>query len=161
MTVYFTVFTLKTTFAWFWSGLFSSVQFKMVSMRLEKAVCVPSGLSEVSPTLPLERFKCSSDWQWPSLTHSRKIIKRFLFPHLSPAGDRWGDVLGFVPACSVSSSSTLEIFQEADHLRGLLCPPLCLLCHSPSLRHVQGSTPTGVSESFVRNPPALRSVAMP
>ena len=43
----------------------------------------------------------------------RKIVWRFLFPRLSPPGDRWCDVLGFVPACSVISSSTHQIFREA------------------------------------------------
>ena len=37
-----------------------------------------------------------------------------------PAGDRWCDVLGFVPAGSVSSSSTFQIFREASHFWGLL-----------------------------------------
>ena len=40
---------------------FSSVQFKMVSMRSEKPMCAPPRLSEVSPTLPLKQFQCSSD----------------------------------------------------------------------------------------------------
>ena len=35
---------------------------------------------------------------------------------LSPPGDRWCDILGFVPAGSVSSFSTLQIFREASHL---------------------------------------------
>ena len=44
------------------SSLFiSSVQFKMVSMRSEKPTCAPPGLSDVSPTSPLKRFRCSSD----------------------------------------------------------------------------------------------------
>ena len=30
-------------------------------------ICVPSRLSEVSPTLPLKRFQCSSDRRWPCL----------------------------------------------------------------------------------------------
>ena len=38
----------------------SLVQFKMVIMRLEKPVCTPPRLSEVSPTLPLKRFQCSN-----------------------------------------------------------------------------------------------------
>jgi len=38
--------------------LFSSVQFKMVSKRSEKPIIIRS---EVSPTLPLKRFQCSSD----------------------------------------------------------------------------------------------------
>ena len=45
--------------------------------------------------------------------------------------------LGFVPAGSVSSSSTLKS----------LCPPVYLLCHFPSLRHAQDSTPTGDTAS--------------
>ena len=35
----------------------SSVQFKMVSMHLEKPICAPLHLSEVSPTLPLKWFQ--------------------------------------------------------------------------------------------------------
>ena len=56
----------------------------------------------------------------------------------------WCNVLGFVSTGSVSSFSTLQIFWEASHLWGLLCPPVYLLSHFPPLRHVQGSTPTGV-----------------
>ena len=40
---------------------FSSVQFKIVSMRSEKPICAPPCLSDVSRTLPLKRFQCSSD----------------------------------------------------------------------------------------------------
>ena len=47
---------------------------------------------------------------------------------------------------SISSFSTLEIFREASHLRGSLCPPNLLLSRFRSLRHVQGSTPRGVFE---------------
>ena len=39
----------------------SSVPFRTVSMRSEKPICAPSRLSEVSKTLPLKRFRCSSD----------------------------------------------------------------------------------------------------
>ena len=53
---------------------FSSVQFKMVSMRTEKPICAPPRLSEGSPTLPFKRFQCSSDWRWPSLVLSTKIV---------------------------------------------------------------------------------------
>ena len=39
-----------------------SVQFKVVFMCLEKRIlCTPTHLSEVSPTLPLKLFQCSSD----------------------------------------------------------------------------------------------------
>ena len=51
----------------------------------------------------------------------------FLFPHLSHPGDRWYDVLSFIPTGSASSSSTLQSFPEASHLWGLLCPPVNLL----------------------------------
>ena len=44
-----------------------TVQFNVVSVRLEKPICAPPRLSEVSPTLPLKRFQCSSDWRWPWL----------------------------------------------------------------------------------------------
>ena len=56
------------------------------------------------------------------------------------------DVLGFVLAGSVSSSSTLQVFREASYLWGLLCPPVNLLGRFPSLRHVHGSSPTEVVE---------------
>ena len=56
-------------------------------------ICFPSSLSEVSLVLPLKRLQCSSDWWRPSL------IKCLLSLHLSPPGDRWCDVFGFVPAC--------------------------------------------------------------
>ena len=36
-----------------------------------------------------------------SLVLLRKVVESFLFPRLSPAGDRLCDVLGFVPAGSV------------------------------------------------------------
>ena len=89
-------------------------------------------VSEVSPTLPLKQFQCPSVWS--SLALSRKVVWRFLFPRLSPPGHRWCDVLGFVPAGSVSSFSTLQIFRKTSHLWGLLCPPVYLLGHLPSLR---------------------------
>ena len=125
--------------------LFCSVQFKMVSMRSEKPICAPPLLSDVSPTAPLKRFfQCSSVL---TMALSRpvkedRLALRFLFPRLSSPGDRWCDVFGFVPTGSVSSPSTLHPFREANHLRGLLCPPVYLLGHFPSLRHVQGSAPT-------------------
>ena len=86
----------------------------MVCMRSDKPICAPPRLSEVSPTLPLKRFQC----------HSFRLA--LPFQCLSPPRDRWCDVLGFVPTGSVSSFSTLQIFQEASHLCGLLCPPVCL-----------------------------------
>ena len=123
----------------------------MVSMRSEKPIIsAPPRLSEVSPVSPLKRFQCSSDWRWSSLVLSSKIVYRFLFWPPSPPGDRRCGILGFVPAGSVSSSSTLQIFREASYLWWLPCPLVYLLGHFPSLRHVQGSTPTGVFEDGCR-----------
>ena len=39
----------------------------MASVHLEKSICSPPCLTEVSPVLPLKRFQCSCDWQWPCL----------------------------------------------------------------------------------------------
>ena len=108
---------IKTPTCWLW---FSSVQFKMVSVR-----------SECSPTLPLKQFQCSSD-----LILTEKIFKHFLFPRLSSSGDRWCDVLGFVPTGSVSSSSTFQIFRDAHHLWWSLPACLCAL----SFPSVESST---------------------
>ena len=55
--------------------------------------------------------------------------RALLFPtHFwDSSGDRWCGVLGFVPAGSASSSSTIQIFRDASHLRWLLCAPVSLL----------------------------------
>ena len=53
-------------------SVMSSVQFKMVSVCLEKPICAPPRLSEISPMLPLKQFQCSPDWRWPSLVLSMK-----------------------------------------------------------------------------------------
>ena len=138
---------------------FSSVQFMMLSMRSEKPIGVPSIPSLRSfPYFAFERLQCSSDRRWPSLVLSKKIVQRFRFQRLSPPGNQWCDVLGFVPAGSILSFSTIQIFREASQLSGLLCPPVYLLGRFPSRRHVQsrthgpiytlvhGSTPTRVFE---------------
>ena len=96
------------------------------------------------PNVASETFQCSSDWRWPYLVLLRKIVQRFLFPRLSPPGDRWSDALGFVHTGSVSSISTLQTFRDSSHLWWLLCPPVYLLGHFPLFHHVQGSTPAGV-----------------
>ena len=40
-------------------------------MRSEKPINASPRLSEVSTTLYLKQFKCSSDWRWPSLVRSQ------------------------------------------------------------------------------------------
>ena len=42
------------------------------------------------------------------------IAERFLCEYISPSGDRLCDVLGFVSAGSVSSSSALQIFRDTS-----------------------------------------------
>ena len=77
---------------------------------------------ELSPMLPLKEFPMLV-WLTMALKFlilSRKIIEHFLFLRLSPSGDRWCDVLGFVPADCVTSSSTLQIFRDASCLWWLL-----------------------------------------
>ena len=125
---------------WFSEVRISSVQDSINALRKAHMRSTRS-LSGVFPTLPLKQFQCSSDWQWSSLVRSSQIVLRFLFPRLSPSCDRRCDALGFVPAGSVSSTSTLQIFRDTSHM--WWCPPVHLLCYFPSLRHVQGSTYTG------------------
>ena len=103
------------------SDKFRSDQFKTISMCSVKPTCTPPRLSEVSPVLPLKQFQCLSDWLWSSLVLWRKIVECFFFACLSPPSDQC-DVLGFVPTGSVSNSSTLQIFWDANNLWWLLFP---------------------------------------
>ena len=80
---------------------------------------------------------CLSSYQGRLLSASS-----FFFTPLP--GDWWCNVLGFVPADSISNSSTLPISDDASHLRQLLSWPVCLPSLLPSIHHVQGSTTTGV-----------------
>ena len=66
------------------------------------------GLIDDSP------FTSFQGWslRWPFRILLRKIIEHCLFLCLSPPGDCWCGVLGFVPTASVSSSSTHEIFRD-------------------------------------------------
>ena len=77
------------------------------------------------------------------------VADHCLFLRLSPPGNWWCDVLGFVNA-GCTSSSTLQIFQNACHWWWLLCPPLNLLNHFPWLQHVLDSRSTGVFENGCR-----------
>ena len=55
----------------------SSVQDGIYALR--KAHMYSPCLSDISPSLPSKRCQCLSDWQWPSLSLSGKIIWHFLF----------------------------------------------------------------------------------
>ena len=115
----------------------------------------PYALHPISQKFPQSRLWSGSNVRLiddgPLSSFQGRSSSAFL-PRLSPPGDRWCDVLGFVPAGSFyfyfififKSSSTLQIFREASHLWGLLCPPVYLLSHFPALQHVQGNAPTGV-----------------
>ena len=81
-----------------------------------KPICSPPHFSEVSPVLPLKHFQCWTDWWWLFLVLSVKVVKCFLFLCLSPLDVPWCEVLCFVPADNVSSSSKLQIFKDASHL---------------------------------------------
>ena len=100
------------------SLLFRSVEDGIYA--LGNPACDPSHLSDVFFQFPLKRFQCSSNCRWPSLVVSKKSVEHFLFPRFSPPGDRWCNVLGFMPAGGGSSSSTVQIFREAGHLCVLL-----------------------------------------
>ena len=110
-----------------------------------------------------------SDWWWPSLVLSRKIISlrskdciyvwlmmglscpfkedHLALPLSTPLFSK--RLMVWCPWLCVSSFSTLEISWEASHLWWLLCLPVYLLRPFPSLWQVQGSTPTGVFKGFV------------
>ena len=95
-----------------------SLLFKTVSIRWKKPIRAPCRLSEVSPNVALGSFPMFV-WLTMALSCpfkvSRSLVELFLFLRLSPLGDRWCDVLGFVPAGRVSSFSTLQtVFQDAN-----------------------------------------------
>ena len=158
----FLVFLSHTT-----KSILSSVQsswFKMISMRSEKTHM------HYTPSLrsfPKVAFEAVPMFIWLTMALSRpfkedRLALPLSTPESFPPGDRWCDVLGLVPAGSVrfvpsGSSSTFQIFREASHLCGLLCPPVYLLGHFPSLRQVQGNTPTGIFVGGCRPVSASRS----
>ena len=116
----------------------------MVSNCSEKPIRAPPRLSEVSLLLPLGKVPTNVRLfdDGPSLVISRKIVDCFLFQPFSPPGDRCCNTLGFVPAGSVSSSSTLQIFRDTKTTcNGCFArQPANLFGHFPPLRRVQGST---------------------
>ena len=90
--------------------VYSSFLFKMVCMRSEKPLilCAPPSLSEVFQLCLWNGSNVRLIDDGLFSFFSRKVVWRFLFICLSSPGDRWCDVLVFVPAGSVSSSSTLQ-----------------------------------------------------
>ena len=115
--------------------------------------CALSCLSESLPSVAGEtvqnNVRLTNDGPFSPL---KKIVKRFLFPRLSNPGDRWSDVLGFVPTGSVSRSSTLQIFRDAINSFVVVAwpTPVHPLSHSRRLQHPQDSASTGVLERGCR-----------
>ena len=58
-----------------WRAHTSSVQFssRWYLCAQKSPSCAPPHLSEVSPTLPVKRFQCSSDWRRPCLVPHRAL----------------------------------------------------------------------------------------
>ena len=107
-------------------------------VRMHRKPSLGSSLSAACETVPMFR--------WLMTALSRPFKEKYLVLPLSMSlslDDRWCKVFGFVSTGSVSSS-TLQIFWDASHSWGLLCSPIYLLGHFPRLRHIQGSTSTGV-----------------
>ena len=62
--------------------------------------------------LPLKQFQCSSD-DSPLSSFQRRSSSASSFQHLSRPGDRWCDVLGFVPA-GRSLPQALQHFRSSE-----------------------------------------------
>ena len=102
------------------SFVFSSVQFKMVSMCSEKPICVPPRLSDVSPMLPLNSSNVRLIDEVPFSSFEGSLNTSSF--HASPPGDRWCDVLGFVKGGNVGFplANILRSWDSATTFRGSL-----------------------------------------
>ena len=93
-------------------------------------------------------YSISCPFWWTLIGHkkkTRKKTKRLSATILRPAVC----VKDVMNKADMHARATNYILNTSDlprrsHLLGLLCPPVYLLSHFPSLWHVQGSTPTGV-----------------
>ena len=97
---------------------FSSVQFSSG----QDDTCA-HGKAHMRQTLSLQSFPRAAFetvpmfvWLTTALSRPFKEVEHFPFLRLSRTGDRWCDVPCFVPAVGISSSSTLQSFQNASHL---------------------------------------------
>ena len=105
----------------------NSVQFRMVSMHSEKPIIMCS-----TPSLRSflnVAFETAPVFVWLTVALSHLFNEALVHASLFQAIN-WCNVLGFVPASSVPSSTALQIFQDASHLWRLLC---YLFCHFPSM----------------------------
>ena len=115
----------------FW-GL--TVQFKMVAMCLEMPICIPLHLR----SLPNVAFEMIPMFVWLTTALSRPLKKDHLARPLHASLLQAIDGVMSLALCS----SKLVILPNTSLLWWLLCPPVCLLGHLPSLRHVHGNTRT-------------------
>ena len=123
------------------SAAYGTILHRITAITLNSSVrfssrwrlCAPSRVSEVSEvstTLSLKQFnfKCLSDWRWPFLILFKDDSRARSFSMPLSSRRSWCDILGFVPAGSVSSSATLEACQDASHCFGRFsCQPAGLL----------------------------------
>ena len=98
-------------------------------------VCAPPPLLWKFPNVAFDSLSYwnNSSLQWldnvPLSSFQGRLSSTFSFPlflRLSASYDQWWDVLDFVPAGSVSSSSTLQIFQAACD-GCFACQSICLV----------------------------------
>ena len=89
---------------------FSSVQFKVVSMRQGKPICAPPRLSGISPALPLEQFPCWSDARRSLLLlinrHVHSSLSQTKNAHGEGGGRQWKDVGEVIDNCPPSLKAT-------------------------------------------------------
>ena len=126
--------------SYFWAGIHrphrvstfscSSVQSKMVSTRSGRTILVRPISHKFSPLLLLRLVR----WTFLGVLW-KTVVQRVRFLRLSLLGDRLCGVLGFVPACNVSNSSTLQTFWDAGLLWRWLCPPISLTMLRTDLKH--------------------------
>ena len=99
----------------------------MVSVCSEKPIIVRSTPS-LSPRFSNVAFEAVPMFVWLTIA----LCRPFFVLLISPPGHRWCDALGFVPAGSVSSSSTLKIFRDSSHSRWLLFFCQSVSCYFPN-----------------------------
>ena len=97
-------------------------------------------VSEVSPTLPLKQFQCSSDWWWPSLVLSRKLWSASSF-HASLLQETYS-VMPLALCPQVMSWAPQHFRHSKTQATGVGFFPPHLLGHFLPFRHVQGGRPT-------------------
>ena len=153
---------------WLFEVILFSSNFKLIHLRSEKPICAQLRLSEVSPTLPLKQFHRSSDWRWTFLILFRKFVEPSSF-HASLL--QAIDGVMSLALCPQVPSPDPQHFRSSETQATcdswVPLPPTTLpapvypLGHFPSLLHVQGSTPTGLSECGCRSDTCQSGLPIP